>query len=120
MVGIERGALRNAIHPYLEDEQRRQGRWLNITDVTHGGKKKTDRITWSLQGRMEHGRIKLNSNGSSVWHKDFIGQLLDFPNKQTHDDLIDALAYIDQVSVADYMSSIEVEDWQPLDLVAGY
>lgn len=120
VVGIERGALRNAIHPYLEDEQRRQGRWLNITDVTHGGKKKTDRITWSLQGRMEHGRIKLNSNGSSVWHKDFIGQLLDFPNKQTHDDLIDALAYIDQVSVADYMSSIEVEDWQPLDLVAGY
>ena len=44
--------------PYLEDEMRIRGRWINITDVTHGGKKKQDRIVWALQGRMEHGKIK--------------------------------------------------------------
>ena len=35
-VGIEAGALKNAIMPYLEDEMRTKGRWVNITDVTHG------------------------------------------------------------------------------------
>ena len=44
-VGIESGALKNAILPYLQDEMRTQGRWVVITDVTHGGKKKADRIT---------------------------------------------------------------------------
>jgi hypothetical protein len=60
IVGIESGALKNAILPYLEDEMRTQGRWVPITDVTHGGKKKADRITWSLQGRLEHGKITFN------------------------------------------------------------
>ena len=46
-VGIEAGALKNAIMPYLEDEMRSRGRWINITDVTHGGKKKQDQVSVS-------------------------------------------------------------------------
>jgi len=46
-VGIESGALKNAIMPYIEDEMRVRGRWINITDVTHGGKRKQDRIVWA-------------------------------------------------------------------------
>ena len=46
---------------------------------------------------------------------------MDFPSKQSHDDIIDALAYIDQVSVADFMHTIELqEDWKPYDEIAGY
>ena len=119
IVGIESGALKNAILPYLEDEMRTQGQWVVITDVTHGGKKKADRITWALQGRLEHGKITFNRNPS--WNKDLETQLIEFPSKGTHDDIIDALAYIDQVSVADYMHTIELEDeWEPYDEVAGY
>jgi len=118
-VGIESGALKNAILPYLEDEMRIQGRWVPITDVTHGGKKKADRITWALQGRLEHGKIIFNPKPSYI--KDLEVQLTEFPTKGTHDDIIDALAYIDQVSVADFMHTIELEeDWEPYDDVAGY
>ena len=117
-VGIESGALKNAILPYLEDEMRSQGRWVVITDVTHGGKKKADRITWSLQGRMEHGKIKFNKG---AWNRPFESQLLEFPTSGTHDDMVDSLAYIDQVSVADFMHTIELDDdWQPEDDIAGY
>ena len=116
-VGIEAGALKNAIMPYLEDEMRTKGRWVNVTDVTHGGKRKTDRITWSLQGRLEHGKIKFRK---ADWNDHFISQMMDFPSPLSHDDLLDSLAYIDQVSVADYAGSIELEDWEPMDAIAGY
>ena len=117
-VGIEAGSLKNAIMPYLEDKMRVEGRWVVITDVTHGGKKKADRITWALQGRLEHGKIKFNKG---EWNRDFEVQLLEFPTKGTHDDMVDALAYIDQVSGADFMHTIELEDeWEPYDEVAGY
>ena len=116
-VGIESGALKNAIMPYIEDEMRVRGRWINITDVTHGGKRKQDRIVWALQGRMEHGKIKFRK---ADWNHEFISQMLDFPSPLSHDDLLDSLAYIDQVSVADYASSIEIDEWEPLDTVSGY
>jgi predicted phage terminase large subunit-like protein len=116
-VGIESGALKNAIMPYIEDEMRTRGRWVNITDVTHGGKRKQDRIVWALQGRMEHGKIKIRK---AEWNHHFISQLLDFPSALSHDDLLDSLAYIDQVSVADFAQSIDLEEWEPFDNVSGY
>ena len=117
-VGIETGSLRNAILPYLEDEMRTEGKWVSIIELRHGGKKKNDRITWALQGRMEHGQISFNPDRD--W-KVFIGQLLDFPNRLAHDDLLDSLSYIDQCSVADFAHSIELEDdWRPMDAISGY
>ena len=117
-VGIETGALRNAILPYLEDEMRINNQWLSIVELRHGGKKKIDRITWSLQGRMEHGQITFNEDKD--W-KHFKNQMMDFPNKLAHDDCLDSLSYIDQVSVADFAHTIELEEeWSPIDNVAGY
>ena len=117
-VGIETGALRNAILPYLQDEMRTENQFISIIECRHGGKKKLDRITWSLQGRMEHGQITFNPDKD--W-KYFKNQMLDFPNRLAHDDLLDSLAYIDQVSVADFAHTIELEDdWSPIDDVAGY
>ena len=116
-VGIEAGALKNAIMPYIEDEMRTRGSWINLTDVTHGGKRKQDRIVWSLQGRFEHGKIKFRK---AEWNHHFISQMLDFPSPLSHDDLLDSLAYIDQVSVADFAQQIEVHEWEPLDTVSGY
>jgi phage terminase large subunit-like protein len=116
-VGIEAGALKNAVMPYIEDEMRSRSRWINITDVTHGGKKKQDRIVWALQGRLEHGKMKFRKGAD--WSA-FIGQMLDFPSSLAHDDLLDSLAYIDQVSVSDFAASIDLEEYEPYDLVSGY
>ena len=117
-VGIETGSLRNAILPYLEDEMRTQGQYVSIIEMRHGGKKKTERIVWALQGRMEHGQITFNED---IDWKPFVSQMVDFPNKLAHDDMLDALAYIDQVSVADFAHTIELEDdWEPEDEIAGY
>lgn len=115
-VGIEAGSLRNAIMPYIEDRCRQLNVYPRIEPVTHGGKKKTERITWALQGRFEHGKIVLNPG---PWTKDFVTQLLDFPNPLSHDDMLDALAYIDQVAVTNYNQFAEFEEWEPLDDVAG-
>jgi hypothetical protein len=37
-----------------------------------------------------------------------------------HDDLIDALAYIDQLAKVSYVLDFEEEDYQCLDAVSGY
>lgn len=117
-VGIERGALRNAVQPYLEDLMRKNNIYAHIHDLTHGNKKKTDRVIWSLQGRFEHGRIKLNEDND--WNE-FLDQYLMFPTAGVHDDLIDSLSYVDQLAVVAYVNSdYEEEDWEIIDLVSGY
>ena len=116
-VGIERGALKNAVLPYLSDLMRKYNSYFRIEDLTHGNKKKTDRITWSLQGRLEHGKITFNEG---PWNSEIIDELMNFPNAQVHDDLIDALSYIDQIAIAEYTSDYEEDDYIPMDAVSGY
>jgi predicted phage terminase large subunit-like protein len=116
-VGIEKGSLKNAVLPYLSDAMRKNNIFFRIDDVTHGNQKKTERIVWALQGRFEHGKITLNYGS---WNNEFIDQLTNFPNAQLHDDLVDALAYIDQVSVVTYFQDYEEEEYQYLDEISGY
>jgi hypothetical protein len=85
--------------------------------LTHGNRKKSDRIVWSLQGRFEHGRIVLNEDADL---EDFKEQLLLFPTAGVHDDLVDALSYIDQLSVTSYASDYESEETEFTDEYAGY
>jgi predicted phage terminase large subunit-like protein len=117
-LGIEKGALKNAIMPYLEDQMRRLNVYPRIEELTHGGQKKTDRIFWALQGRFQNKRITFKKN--QVWNKHLTDQLLDFPNPMAHDDLVDALAYIDQISTTIYDNGWVEEEYQPIDLIAGF
>lgn len=117
-VGIEKGSLKNATMPYMMDLMRRYSRFFRIDEVTHGNQKKTDRIVWALQGRFENKKVTLNYGS---WNNEFIDQLVNFPNAQLHDDLIDALAYIDQIQVVDYFVEYEEDDYEPLDPdISGY
>ena len=116
-VGIEKGSLKNATMPYMMDLMRRYSRFFRIDEVTHGNQKKTDRIVWALQGRFENKKVTLNYGS---WNNEFIDQLVNFPNAQLHDDLIDALAYIDQIQVVDYFVEYEEDDYEPLDSITGY
>ena len=115
-VGIERGALKNAVLPYLSDLMRKNNTYAHIVDLTHGNRKKADRIIWALQGRFEHGRIVLNSKGD--WDE-FVDQLILFPAQGVHDDLPDSLSYIDQLAVTSYFVEDDSDEWQPLDIISG-
>lgn len=117
-VGIEKGALCAAVTPYLTDLMRQYGRWLEITPLSHGNKSKPDRIQWALQGRAEKGRIAL-APGS--WNSRLIEQACDFPDPRSPDDLLDALAYVDQMARVSYMEEFEgMDNWTPVDAYAGY
>ena len=116
-VGIERGALKNAVLPYLTDLMRKNNIYSHIQDLTHGNKKKVDRVVWSLQGRMEHGRVSFNE--SEDW-SEFKDQLIMFPTAGVHDDLVDALSYIDQLAIASYNSDYEEDEWEVYDKISGY
>lgn len=117
-VGIEKGALKNAIHPYLTDLMRRNQRFFRVDELSHGNKSKIDRVVWALQGRFEHGRISLNKG---EWNMQFLDQLFQFPNPLVHDDLIDSLAYIDQMaSVAYYTDYVELEEFEVMDSTIGF
>lgn len=119
IIGIERGSLKNSVLPYLTELQIRTGYHCRIVDTTHGNKAKTERIVWSLQGRMEHGRIKFNRG---PWNTLLLDQMLQFPDPKTHDDLLDALSYIDQVTVfgPDATEPDPADDYEVLDPIAGY
>jgi predicted phage terminase large subunit-like protein len=119
IVGIERGMAKNAVLPYLQDLMRRVGYYISVIDLTHGNKKKVDRVVWSLQGRFEHGRITLKK---ADWNKQFVDQLLNFPNTGVHDDMIDALAYVDQFAVTEYVGMIDEDEdaYEVLDEISGY
>ena len=116
-VGIEKGALRNAVLPYLTDMMKSGQRFFRVEELTHGNKKKTDRVVWALQGRFEHGNIELSEG---EWNTEFMDQLFQFPNPLVHDDLVDALSYIDQLAKVSYYVDFDEEELEIIDQLAGY
>ena len=115
--GIEKGMSKNAVMPYLEDEMNRLSTYFRVEDLSHGNQKKADRITWALQGRAEKGRISLLQG---EWNREFLQQAQDFPSQLAHDDLIDAVAYIDQLAEPWFDGPDALDMWEPLDAISGY
>ena len=116
-VGIERGISKQAVMSPLMDMMKQNGRFFVVEELTHGNRKKTDRIMWALQGRFENGQITL---GKGEWNTRFMDQLFQFPDVLTHDDLIDAFAYTDQLAKVAYSYDFEIDDLEILDAVTGY
>ena len=116
-VGIERGIAKQAVMSPLTDLMKQYGRFFRVEELTHGNKKKTDRVMWALQGRFENGQIELRK---AEWNNRFMDQLFQFPDPLTHDDLVDALAYVDQLAKVAYDYDFEIDDHEILDIVAGY
>jgi len=118
-VGIEKGALKNAVSGYLDDYTREYNMPLQITELLHNNRSKHDRIRWALEGRCAKGRVFL---APGEWNEVLIEQACGFPSRLVHDDLLDAVAYIDQMAEnvhydTDYVDSIRAE---PMDEIAGY
>lgn len=116
-VGIEKGIAKQAVMSPLMDLMRQRGKFFVVKELTHGNKKKTDRILWALQGRFEHGKVTIKK---AQWNHQFLDQLFQFPSTLTNDDTIDALAYIDQLATITYRDTLEEDTWEPLDEYTGY
>lgn len=122
IIGIEKGALMNAVEPYMREYMARYNRWFEIKPLTHGNQKKYDRVQWALQGRAKKGDIYLLKGD---WNSKFIDQAVSFPSRYVHDDLVDALAYIDQMvpetlNNFDIAGMEEATAFKPMDERAGY
>ena len=116
-VGIERGISKQAVMSPLMDLMKQRDRFFVVEELAHGNRKKTDRIMWALQGRFENGQITL---GKGEWNSKFLDQLFQFPDPLTHDDLVDAFAYTDQLAKVAYSYDFEIDDLEVLDVVTGY
>jgi len=116
-LGIEKGALMNAVLPYLEDYMREFRRYITPEPLSHGNAKKIDRIIWALQGRAQRSHITLIEGD---WNQRFLDQCADLGDPLSHDDMPDALSYVDQMATVSYVEDIDVVEWEALDLVSGY
>lgn len=134
-IGVEKGALMYAIMPYLEEVMRQYRKFFIVEALSHGNQQKTLRIQWSLQGRLERGRIMINCDPRAPKHKwpewaqKLIMQASAFPSQQVHDDCIDSLSFVDQLAKTvfwDFASddqrhlNEDYDTWEPLDKIAGY
>ena len=116
-VGIEKGIARQAVMSPLSDLMAKYARFFRVEELTHGNRKKVDRVMWALQGRFENGLISLNKGD---WNYQFMDELFQFPDVLTHDDMVDALAYIDQLAKVAYSTHFEEDTYEVFDSVAGY
>lgn len=93
-VGIETVAYQAALKHFLEKEMPLRGTFFRITPLK-AEKKKELRID-ALQPRFAVGSVWFRKH--AVWLEKLEGELLAYPHG-AHDDVIDALAYMEQVAV---------------------
>ena len=103
-VGIEAVAYQSALLHFLEREMPKRGIFFRITPLK-AEKKKELRID-TLQPRFAVGSVWFKAG--APWLDKIEEELLAYPNG-AHDDVIDALAYIEQVGAEPF--SYRTEDW---------
>lgn len=85
----EKGHISKSIGPFLYKRMQETGDYLNIREVTPIGDK--EQRAQSIAARVAMGKVFFPKD--AVWTERAINELLAFPNG-THDDFVDALAYI--------------------------
>ncbi len=109
-VGIEVVAYQAALQHFLEKEMPRRGIFFRIQPLK-AEKKKEIRID-SLQPRFAVGTVWFRRG--AVWLEKLESELLAYPHGE-HDDVIDALAYVEQVANAPYEYEGRLnDDWNPI------
>ena len=94
-VGMEKVAYQAALSHFVEKEMPKRNVWFTVKDL-EAKEKKEERIK-AIQPRFKAGTVWFPMGASFLGELE--GELLAFP-KSLHDDLIDALAYQDQVYFA--------------------
>ena len=112
-VGIEAVAYQAALSHFLEKEMPKRGIFFRITPLK-AEKKKELRID-AIQPRFAVGTVWFKKN--AAWLDKIENELLSYPHG-AHDDVIDALAYMEQLaaepfSVNNYGGGVN-DDWNPI------
>ncbi len=94
-VGMEKVAYQAALSHFIEKEMPKRNVWFTVKDL-EAKEKKEERIK-AIQPRFKAGTVWFPMGASFLGELE--GELLSFP-KSLHDDLTDALAYIDQIQFA--------------------
>lgn len=99
-IGVEKKAYEDQIKPLLDSEASKRGIFPIVEELKHGGRRKIDRIRGSLQGKFKNGEIffKKNAVDKTKLLKEELYSVSNDAISSKHDDLADALAYIDQIS----------------------
>lgn len=114
VIGIEETVYSLAIKPFLDDEMRKRGLFLNITPLKHKQQAKETRIR-GLIPRYESGSIYHITGQCSELEE----ELLDFP-KGLHDDVPDAAAYQTQIAVKPFENDdYEQKPYEPVSIYEG-
>lgn len=111
-VGIEAVAYQSALLKFLEKEMPQRGIFFRITPLK-AEKRKELRID-TLQPRFAVGTVWFKQQ--AVWLPEIEAELLAYPHG-ARDDVIDALAYVEQMSSTPYASRDEggvTGDWNPI------
>lgn len=90
-IGIEKTTYTDGLKPFLDAEQRRRNKFLPIVELSHKGTAKEIRIR-SVIPRYAAGSIRHIEGQCDA----LVEEQMQFPNGM-HDDVIDAMAYQDQV-----------------------
>ena len=99
---FEKGEYKNVIAPMLDAEMKRRNQFFNVIPLEHGGRRKEARIR-TLQPRFKTHSILFAEDQD--WLPEMEAELLAFTmqgSKGLHDDLIDALAYGEQIAQTPY------------------
>jgi phage terminase large subunit-like protein len=91
MIGIEETSFTMAIKPFLDEEMRKRNTFMTIRPLKHQSTQKETRIR-GLLPRWENKSMYMIGNCNDLWE-----EMRVFPVGQ-HDDVLDALAYQDQIS----------------------
>ena len=116
-VGIEKGSLMRAVLPYLGDLMRKNNIYAHIEAIPTSGSSKVNRITYGIQGLLEHGRIVLNEREN--WDE-LKREMLAFPLPKAHDDLLDALSMCAHLINVIYSKPDDSEDYEVVDEICGF
>ena len=111
-VGIEMVAYQSALEHFLETEMPQRGIFFRITPLK-AEKKKELRID-AIQPRFKVGTVWFKSQ--AVWLAEIESELLAYPHG-ARDDVIDALAYVEQMASTPRAYRMEgglSEDWNPI------
>lgn len=89
-IGIEDMQVTKSIGPFLYEEMFSQNTFINVIRLKHGGKDKIARAR-SIQARLRAKSVKFDKEAG--WYQVFEDELTRFP-RDTHDDQVDAFAYL--------------------------
>lgn len=97
-MGVEKLSFDYQVKPYLLIKSNETGIYPIVEELRHGGKNKEDRIRGALMGRLANNKIWFlkDATDDTDGEDGLRQQLYDFPVAK-HDDISDALAYIDQI-----------------------